>query len=215
MATVMNRHPRSTVSANRTTVQKVCIGMGYVFVLIGILGVISPGLMGMHLSLSHNLIHVLSGAISLWVGYSDEWKKSYNFCVIFGVVYGLLGIAGFVFGEPAYPSVGNMEANENLFRVIPNVLEFGTMDHVVHILISFVFLATAYFWKRSHNVGTRSIVDIQRRRDTTNLGRGGDVFRSDKNVPNSQSNLKDANLGKSDIDSRIDRQRRSDFERRV
>lgn len=214
MATVMNRHPRSTVSANRTAVQKVCIGMGYVFVLVGILGVISPGFLGMHLSLSHNLIHVLSGALSLWVGYSDDWKKSYNFCVIFGVVYGLLGIAGFVFGEPAYPSVGNMEADESLLRVIPNVLEFGTMDHVVHFLIAFVFLATAYYWKRSHNVGTRSIVDIQRRRDTSNLGRE-DIFRSEKDISNSQSNLKDANLGKSDVNRQDDRQRRSDFERRV
>lgn len=144
MPTVMNPH---SIGTRRTYLksapQKVCIGLGIVFIIVGLAGVMMPGFMGMHLSMVHNLIHLGSGFLALWSGYSSR-RKAYNFCLAFGAVYGLLGIAGFLIGEPGYPAVGHMEADQNLFRMIPNVLEFGTIDHVVHILLSAIFLFTAF-----------------------------------------------------------------------
>lgn len=147
MATVMNPHTSGHLVVDRTAPQKVCIGLGIAFILIGLVGVMMPGFMGMHLSLVHNLIHIGSGALSLWAGYSDSTNKAVTFCITFGAIYGLLGIAGFVIGEPGYPGVGHMEADQNLFRVIPNVLEFGTLDHIVHILIAAVFLVAGLSYR--------------------------------------------------------------------
>lgn len=139
----------ATYVSSRTMTQRVCIALGYLFVAVGLIGIIVPGFAGMHLSMAHNFIHLLSGVLALWCGYADESRKAYNYCIGFGALYGVLGIAGFVFGEPGFPSVGHMEADENLLRVVPNVLEFGSSDHVVHIVFSGIFLITAYAFRQS------------------------------------------------------------------
>ena len=206
MATTMNRHSHMVTS--RTLIQKVCIGLGVAFILAGLGGIVMPGLLGMHLSLTHNLVHLVSGALALWCGYSDDPRKAYTFSIAFGSVYGLLGIAGFVFGNPGYPGVGHMEADQNLMRIIPNVFELGTADHIVHVLLGVAFLGSAYVWKKRNDVAGRSIVNEQAR--TSQTTKADYNFRQ-----NSQSDLKDASLGRSDINRPIDKNRRSDFESRI
>ena len=148
MPTVMNpRHVIHHATVERIAPQKICISFGVVLILIGLLGVLTPGLLGMHLSMAHNMIHITSGAFALYCGYSNS-NKAIAFCLWFGAIYGFLGIAGFVIGEPGYPGVGNMEADQNLFRVIPNVLEFGTMDHIIHLLIGAFLLFTAFTFRK-------------------------------------------------------------------
>lgn len=205
MATVMNQHRSHHISTPRSVTQKVCIGLGIFFVVAGLAGIVMPGMLGMHLSFAHNLIHLLSGALAIWVGYSDDPKKAYNFAVAFGSVYGLLGLAGFIIGNPGYPGVGHMEADQNLLRVIPNVLEFGTADHTVHLIIAAAFLASAYVWKKQNRYVARTIGTTVTEPRTTK-----DVFLRD-----SESNLKDASLGRSDINRRADLDRRTDFENRI
>ena len=151
MPTVMNhRNFPHRVSAVRTPTQKVCLVLGSVFIVIGFIGVLMPGLIGMHLSMQHNLIHIGSGAIALWSGYTSS-NRAMAYSIGFGAIYGLLGVAGYVLGVPGYPGVGNMEADQNLFRVIPNVLELGTMDHIVHLLIGTFLLFTAYTFRKEKN----------------------------------------------------------------
>lgn len=167
-----------------------------------------PGFMGMHLSMSHNLVHVASGALALWCGYGEDSRRAYNFAMAFGTIYGLLGLAGFIVGQPGYPGVGHMEADQNLLRVIPNVLEFGTMDHSIHILISAVFLFSAFAWKRRHQDADRNLVDVQRRRDT-------EVFKTNTTGSNVGTDLHRAPLGRTDVDRMTDQNRRTDFENRI
>lgn len=199
MPTVMNRHHSHHISSTRSAIQKVCIGMGIAFIVIGLAGVINPSFLGMHLSFAHNLIHLASGSLALWCAYSDDNKKAYSYCIGFGSVYGLLGLAGFVIGQPGYPALGNMEADQNLLRVIPNVIEFGSADHVVHLFISAVLLYSAYTWKKRDLYVGRGIVDVQRRRDTSRT----------------EVDLSEAPLGTLDIDRDQDQRRREDFERRI
>ncbi len=215
MATVMDRHHSHHVTTPRTALQKVCIGMGILFVLGGLGGIIMPGMLGLHLSVAHNLIHLVSGGLALWVGYADDSRKAYNYAVGFGVVYGLLALAGFIFGEPGYPGVGHMEADENLLRVIPNVLEFGTADHTLHILITAVLLASAYAYKKRRDTTGRSntFSDANRMGRTTT---SSDVFRTQsEDLSNFDRDLKDASLGREDINRRSDINRRTDFESRI
>lgn len=220
MATTMNtQHGGQRTRpdfATRSSIQKFCILMGALNILTGLIGIAVPGLMGMHLSMAHNLIHLATGAVSIAFGYADDSRKAYNFAVAFGVVYGLLGVAGFLIGQPGYPGVGHMEADQSLLRVIPNFLEFGTMDHGIHIFISAAFLFSAYVWKKKHLEADRSIVDVQRRSVKEGaLGTGTiqsfDTFDSS----NSPSDLSKAPLGKSDISPALDKERRNNFENRI
>lgn len=200
MATVMNQHRSNHISMPRSSIQKVCIALGILFVVVGFGGVVMPGMLEMHLSFAHNLIHLLTGALAIWAGYSYQSRRAYNFSLAFGVVYGLLGLVGFLMGVPGYPGVGFLEADQNLLRLIPNVLEFGTSDHSFHLILSAAFLLGAYAWKKQCK-GVPSRVEQK----TTMK----DVLTRD-----SESNLKDAGLGRSTINRKFDQDRAGNIENR-
>lgn len=108
--------------------------LGVVFLLVGILGFVMPGLLGAHLSPAHNVIHLVSGAISLWLGLKGTPAAARKFCIVFGAVYLLLGIAGFVLGTGA----------DRMLAVIPGQLDLGTMDHIIHVVFGVVYLAGGF-----------------------------------------------------------------------
>ncbi|HKP35348.1 MAG TPA: DUF4383 domain-containing protein [Pyrinomonadaceae bacterium] len=112
----------------------VCKLLGVVFVLVGIAGFVAPNLLGAHLNMAHNLVHIVSGAIALYFGFAGSAGGAKGFCLIFGIVYLLLGVAGWFLGTGA----------EHMLNV-PNaespMLMLGKMDHIIHILLGVVFLA--------------------------------------------------------------------------
>lgn len=116
--------------------------LGIVFILIGILGFFQPAFMGTHLSIAHNLVHLISGVLALYFGTMGTVAGAKYFCIIFGVVYFLLGVAGFVAGAPGASTVAGMEhmgSDSRLLKVIPGVLELGLHDHGLHVLLGLVF----------------------------------------------------------------------------
>ena len=117
--------------------------IGTIFVVVGIAGFVSPGLGGTHLSPAHNVIHIVSGALALWFGLRGTLRGARMFSWIFGFVYGLLGVAGMVLGRSGVASMHDMGADSKLLTVIPNVLELGRNDHVLHIIIGIVFVVAA------------------------------------------------------------------------
>ncbi|MGA9995453.1 MAG: DUF4383 domain-containing protein [Pyrinomonadaceae bacterium] len=121
--------------------------LGAAFILVGIIGFVMPGFLGTHLSLAHNLIHIISGAVALYFGLAGTLGGARMFCLVFGAVYLLLGIVGFVAGHPGMPSMPDMSANSHLLVLLPHTLEFGTMDHVVHVLLGLVFLIGGFMTK--------------------------------------------------------------------
>jgi hypothetical protein len=113
----------------------VCKILGVVFILVGLIGFVSPGFLGTHLSLTHNLVHIISGAVALYFGFAGTLSAARLFCIVFGVVYGLLGICGFLLGT----------GDDRMFEALASLgLHLGTMDHVVHILLGVVFLAGGF-----------------------------------------------------------------------
>jgi hypothetical protein len=114
--------------------------LGVVFILVGIVGFLvgkpadpmTANFIGTHLTTSHNLVHIISGAISLYFGLAGSLSAARMFDIVFGIVYALLGIAGFALGS----------GPDRMFEALAALgLHFGTMDHVVHILLGIVFLA--------------------------------------------------------------------------
>ncbi len=104
--------------------------LGIVFLLVGVAGFVMPGVLGMHLSTAHNIIHLVSGAISLYLGLKGTPQAAKTFCIVFGAVYLLLGVAGFVAGS----------GEDRMLAVLPGQLELGTMDHIIHVILGAVFL---------------------------------------------------------------------------
>ena len=132
--------------------------LGVVFILVGILGFLAPGLLGMHLSLAHNLVHLISGALALYFGFAGSLSGARMFCIVFGVVYALLGVAGMLLGHDAAHTVSAVPAHgtdSNLLAALPGSLELASPDHLVHILLGIVFLVGGFL--------TRSDLGVDRR----------------------------------------------------
>lgn len=115
-----------------------CKVLGAVFLLVGIAGFAAPTLMGLHLAPAHNLVHLLSGAIALYLGFSGSLSAAKTFCLVFGLVYLALGILGMVMGDAA---------NNRMWHVGP--LDLAMVDHGLHVLLGAVFLAGGLFTKNN------------------------------------------------------------------
>ena len=125
--------------------------LGIVFLIVGIAGFVAPGMLGTHLSLAHNLVHIISGIIALYFGLAGTLAAARLFDIIFGIVYGLLGIAGFLLGSQGNSSMPGMMPSHHMFKVIPGVLELGSRDHAIHILLGIIFLIGGFLTKTAIN----------------------------------------------------------------
>ena len=104
--------------------------LGFILVLVGVIGFFAPHFLGMHLTPFHNVVHLLSGVLAIYFGTKGTLRGARNFCFAFGTVYGLLAIIGFVGGH----------ADSRLLTVIPGHFELGVADHVVHVVVAAAFL---------------------------------------------------------------------------
>lgn len=119
----------------------ICTILGIGFLLAGVAGFVAPGLLGMHLTIVHDVVHIATGLVALWLGLRGSLSAARTFCIVFGAVYLLLGVAGFVAGGDGTPTEGVPgPADGRLLKVLPGMLELGTMDHIVHILLGGIFL---------------------------------------------------------------------------
>ena len=115
----------------------VCKILGVVFLLVGVAGFVSPNLLGAHLNAAHNVVHLASGAVALYLGFAGSLSAAKTFCLVFGVVYLGLGMLGLAFGTPP----------DRMWHVGP--LNLGQADHGIHILLGVIFLAGGLFTKKT------------------------------------------------------------------
>ena len=108
----------------------VCKLLGVVFLLVGIAGIFSHDLLGAHLTMPHNMVHIVSGIIALYFGFSGSYSGARGFCLLFGIVYLILGLCGWFLGT----------GPEHMFKV-GTLLMLGKMDHIIHIVLGLIFLA--------------------------------------------------------------------------
>ena len=114
--------------------------VGIVFILVGIVGFFSHNLLGAHLGKAHNVVHLASGAVSLYLGMKGSLAAARQFCIVFGLVYGLLGLVGYLVGT------GPDHMLELPYFVV------GTRDHIIHIVIAILYLIGEFSTKSSSAV---------------------------------------------------------------
>jgi hypothetical protein len=116
--------------------------LGIVFLLVGVIGFVSPNFLGAHLNTAHNLVHIISGALALYLGLAGSLSAARLFCIVFGLVYLLLGVVGFLLGTGA----------DRMFDVA-GILHLGTMDHIIHIALGIIFLIGGLLTKAGYDTG--------------------------------------------------------------
>ena len=114
--------------------------LGIGFLLIGVIGFFMPAFLGMHLSITHDIVHLATGAVSLLIGLKGSLSAAKTFCLVFGVIYALLGVGGFVFGSPGEASGVPGGGGPYMWHVIPGALELGMPDHIVHIALGLIYI---------------------------------------------------------------------------
>lgn len=109
---------------------------GWVFLLIGILGFV-PGvtndgmLLGIfHVDAIHNIVHLLSGALALYAG-MQSGMAAQTYFRIFGVVYALVAILGFVAGDGK----------------VLGIMANNSADNWLHVVIALVALYAGFMAK--------------------------------------------------------------------
>lgn len=110
----------------------ICKVLGVVFLIVGLLGFVEPRLLGMHLSPTHNVIHLVSAALALYFGFAASLSAARTFSLIFGAVYLLLGILGFI--APAAVAA-LLQAHQ-----APGELRSLAADNIVHLILAALFL---------------------------------------------------------------------------
>src|SRR5258705_8234356 len=98
--------------------------LGVVLLLVRVLGFTHLlGSLGAHLSPAHNLVHIISGVLSLYFGLAGSLGGAKGFCAIFGLVYLALGIIGMVKGD-----------------LMLGPLMLGKVDHGIHLIVGAAYL---------------------------------------------------------------------------
>ena len=106
--------------------------LGVVLLLVGILGFTHLlDSLGAHLFPVHNLVHIISGVISLYFGFAGSLGGAKSFCTIFGLVYLLLGLVGMVKGD-----------------LMLGPLVLGKVDHGIHLIVGAAYLAGGLLTKK-------------------------------------------------------------------
>jgi len=116
------------------SLKRIAVIFGIVFVIVGVLGwipAVNPGgkLLGIFdVNAAHNVVHLVTGVLAIIVGVMSE-KASRVFFQVFGVIYGLVAVLGFFYGDgPLLGIVANNAADSVLHVVIAVValyLGFG------------------------------------------------------------------------------------------
>ena len=96
---------------------------GVIFLAIGVLGFVNNPLLGIfEVDALHNIIHILTGALAL-VAVSMGRGAMSTFSKIFGIIYGLVAVLGFISGT-----------------TVLGLIPVNLADNVLHLVIAVVFL---------------------------------------------------------------------------
>jgi hypothetical protein len=115
-----------------------CKIMGFAFLIVAVWGFIDGHeVLIFHVNTAHNIVHLLSGLCALACGFAGP-RPARLFCLIFGSVYGLVAVLGFL----------NVEA-------INKLLHLNDADDWLHLVIALAFLGAVLSSKPAHALDSK------------------------------------------------------------
>jgi uncharacterized protein DUF4383 len=121
----------------------ICRIFGVAFVLAGLGGFAMPHLLGFHLTTIHNVVHLATGALALYLGFAGSAGSVRTFCLVFGAVYLALGVLGFVAPGVVAAVIGHQLVDQG--ELMP--------DNVFHAVVGAIFLLAGLTGPRAVPVG--------------------------------------------------------------
>jgi hypothetical protein len=118
--------PLGTEQRKKTT-HAISLVLGTLLILRGLYGLFSPSLMGLQLQLFHSLLIGSAGGLLSYHGYIHNARASFNTCWSYGIIFGVLSIAGML-----------------------GITELSRPDHTLHGIIAVVLFMGAYDWHHTH-----------------------------------------------------------------
>lgn len=119
--------------------------IGIVFLLVGVLGFIPNPIVGegglFHTDTVHNLIHLVSGLVFVYVG-TKAVSRAATTMKVFGVVYLLIALLGFL-------TVGEDGTGEIL-----GFIQANSADNWLHVLLGVVILGAGLMVKSNGTMST-------------------------------------------------------------
>jgi hypothetical protein len=113
--------------------------IGVILLVVGLWGLAEPNLLGMHLTPVHNIIHLLTAAMALYMGFAASVSAARTFSIAFGAVYLLLGVLGFVAPGVVTSVIGHPPVSSGEL----------TPDNLVHVVLGGAFLAVGLMQSRA------------------------------------------------------------------
>lgn len=104
--------------------------VGILLLIVGLAGFAMPHLLGLHLTPVHNIIHLLTAALALYMGFAASVESARTFSIAFGAVYLLLGVLGFVAPGLVTTVIGHPATSAG--ELMP--------DNLVHVVLGAAFL---------------------------------------------------------------------------
>ena len=111
----------------------VCRIVGLGLLAVGLAGFASPTMLGLHLTTIHDIIHLLTGLVALYVGFASTRTTARVFCLLFGGAYLLLALAGLVAPGLVAAVLGHAPLSAREL----------TPDNAVHAVLGAVLLASS------------------------------------------------------------------------
>src|SRR5690606_18288385 len=118
--------------------------------------------------LPHGIFSIISyfvlGLILLASGINKRKVRARNAALGIGILFILLGLGGFLFGEQGIPSHGSFRVDDKLFTLVPGIFEFETLNHMSHFLLGGLLLISFYIEKKKEDAFSKITVYLQTRR---------------------------------------------------
>ncbi len=125
------------------TAKNAALVIGIIFILVGLLGFIENPIIGptdnaiFHADTFHNGVHIGSGFLFVLIAFAAPAAAS-GFMILFGLVYLLLGVLGFV-------NMGSgMEGMEKLL----GILHVNGADNYLHVALGIIILLAGMVTRR-------------------------------------------------------------------
>lgn len=130
--------------------QIISLFVGGLLFILGLSGILFSGFAGFHLSPIYSTIIAASGVTLFYNGYKNNARDAFMACLGFSIFFGLHALAGWIFGEPGVPRVGNVHVDSKWLVIIPHVHELGKTDHILNTILSLVLMGGAIDWWARH-----------------------------------------------------------------
>lgn len=151
----MNEETQSFNDKHSTQIISLIVGV--LLTILGLSGILLSGFAGLHMGPFHALFILAAGVILFYTGFNNNSRNAFISCLVFTIYFGLSALAGFFFGSPGTPTVGNLSPDPLMLTIIPGFHELGKHDHILNAIISLVLLGgTIDWWRRNTKSGDRT-----------------------------------------------------------